>query len=181
MLVLLFKVIKFEFKGIEMTDYRTAKLITLLQQEVNSLEKLIAILSDEKNALIERKFEALEDLANQKETLSATLEQSARERVELLQILLHNNDPKSALQAFLNHCSLEETAQINQLNNQLTEKIMTCRELNSINGQVITTNLNARQEIFNILNGQTGEDAINVYNAAGNVKASTESSRHQEA
>ena len=164
-----------------MTEHKTVRLSKILQQEINWLNDLITLLSEEKKALIERQFEILESLANQKEALSASLEQSARERVELLEFTLHNNDSKSALKALLNTCSVEEAKQITELNNQLAEKILRCRELNTVNGQVITTNLNARQEIFNSISGQNNSDAINVYTASGNVKSSVESSRHQEA
>ena len=164
-----------------MTEHKTVKLSKILQQEINWLDELITVLSEEKKALIERQFEMLENLANQKEVLSSSLEQSARERVELLEITLDNNDSKSALKTLLSTCPAEEAKQITELNNQLAEKILKCRELNTVNGQVITTNLNTRQEIFNSISGQNSSEAINVYTASGNVKSSVESSRHQEA
>lgn len=130
--------------------------------------------------LAQRQFEELEPIANQKELLSKKLEQSASERMQLLEMAAYK-DAKLALQTFLNYCSSTEANQINELNTELAEKIATCRELNSINGQVITTNLSTRQEIINILTGRENTTAINVYTANGDLKASVEPSCHQEA
>lgn len=164
-----------------MTQSKTAKLVDLLQQELKWLDSLIALLSEEKNVLIQRKFDALESLAAQKQELSDQLEQSAKQRIELLEMSLHDNQPKLALQALLRACSVEEANQIQQLNNQLAEKLLSCRELNAVNGQVITSNLNTRQEIIGALTGKSQANATNLYTANGDVQMATTTSRHQEA
>jgi flagella synthesis protein FlgN len=164
-----------------MTNLKTEKLINSLQQEINWISQLTDLLSKEKIALTERRFEELEALAQQKESLAKQIEQSAGTRIELLEISSHKNNAKLGLQTFLSQCTTEETAQITQLNSQLSEKLVLCRELNSVNGQVIATNLNTRQELINILTGQSKAEAINTYTATGDVKSMNESSRHQEA
>lgn len=164
-----------------MTDIKTAKLINSLQQEVNWIGELIVLLSQEKHALSERRFSDLEDLALQKESLAKKIEHSAGERIELLEISSHKNNAKLSLQAFLSQCSAEEARQITEFNNQLSEKLVICRELNSVNGQVIASNLNTRQELIHILTGQTKANAINTYTATGSVQTNNEPSQHQEA
>ncbi|WP_019216691.1 flagellar export chaperone FlgN [Legionella tunisiensis] len=123
----------------------------------------------------------MESLAAQKQALSNHLEQSAKQRIELLEMNLHDNQPKLALQALLRACSVDEATQIQQLNNQLAEKLLSCRELNAVNGQVITSNLNTRQEIIGSLTGKNQANATNLYTANGDVQITTETSRHQEA
>ncbi|KTC93094.1 MULTISPECIES: flagella synthesis protein FlgN [Legionella] len=164
-----------------MTNSKITLLITQLKQEINWIDELIKRLSEEKKALAERQFTTLETIANQKETLSSQLEESANNRLQLLELPAYNNDTKLALQAFLKPCSLEEANQVNQLNNQLAEKIAECRELNSINGQVISSNINSRQDLISILTGQNPSNAINIYTATGDVKTSTASSCHEKA
>ncbi|WP_028389568.1 flagella synthesis protein FlgN [Legionella fairfieldensis] len=164
-----------------MTDQKAAKLTRLLQQEIQWVKELITLLTEEKTALSARQFNNLENLAEQKELLSGKLEQSAKERMELLEINHHENQAKVALQAFLTHCSAEEVSEINQLNNHLAEELTTCRELNTINGQVISSNLSRRQELITILSGQSSSAAIDIYTAHGDVKKTAESHRHEEA
>lgn len=169
------------YKDVKMTQSKAAQLVDLLQQELTWLDSLIALLSEEKNVLIQRQFDALESLAEQKQALSEQLEQSAKQRIELLAMNLHDNQPKLALQALLRACSVEEANQIQQLNNQLAEKLLSCHELNAVNGQVITSNLNTRQEILGALTGKNQVNATNLYTANGDVQSTTATSRHQEA
>ncbi|CDZ79045.1 FlgN protein [Legionella massiliensis] len=164
-----------------MTNPKAEQLINLLQGEILLISKLIDHLSEEKIALMERQFEELEALAQKKEELSQQLENSAKQRVEILEISNYDNNAKQSLQIFLKQCDSEQATKIEQLNKQLAEKLATCREQNSVNGQVIATNLNTRQEIISILTGQVNNDAINTYTATGSVSSSNESSRHQEA
>jgi len=164
-----------------MTDNKTGQLIKFLQQEITMLDSLLTLLSDEKQTLIDRNYESMEKLAVEKEKISALLERSGKDRVDLLQVDKFDNEPKKALQAFLQQTSQQEAQQINQLNTQLAEKIGLCREKNLINGQVIVANINTRQEIVNILSGHNPETAINLYNSTGTVKNSPDTGKHEEA
>ncbi|MDI9819296.1 MULTISPECIES: flagella synthesis protein FlgN [unclassified Legionella] len=164
-----------------MTQHKPVLLINLLKQEVNWIDSLIRLLSEEKNILVARQFEALEPLANQKQTISEQLEQSARQRVELLGLDQYDTQPKLGLQEFLSHCSKDEAEQINSLNKELAEKLIQCRELNAVNGQVIATNVNSHQEVIGIITGQNNTEATSVYTATGNIESSSDKSRHQKA
>jgi flagella synthesis protein FlgN len=153
-------------------------LTSHLEQEINWVEELNTLLSEEKIMLATRQFDALEALADKKQTLSNKLEESAKQRIDL--ISKANNNASLSLKEFLMNCPSEETNQINELNNKLAELLATCRELNNVNGQVITSNIHTRQQIVNALSGNK-VDAVSVYTATGNLKSSSDNHHHQEA
>lgn len=164
-----------------MIENKASELTTLLQQEVNWIGELITILSDEKEALIKNSFASLENLSELKQALADKLEQSAGERVTLLGGETEGPQAQAALQSFLSQCSPDEGEKISQLNKQLAENLIYCRELNMVNGQVIITNLHIRQELFNSLKNQANIDKASTYTSSGDLKSSNESLRHQEA
>lgn len=164
-----------------MTASKPAKLIEILGIEINFLDQLVALLSTEKEALVSRQFENLESLASQKEEISKILEDHTKHRIALLGLNSQARDPKLAMKEFLNECSNQEAEQIKFLNQSLSEKLILCRELNAVNGQVITSNINTRQEIINAITGQNSNEATATYTATGNLSSSTESGRHQKA
>ena len=157
-----------------------AILATHLEQEINWIEELNLLLAEEKIILISRQFDLLDELANKKQVLSEKIEASAKQRVDLI-----NNSNSSAelvlsLKEFLKNCTTAEANQINDLNNLLFERLSTCRELNTVNGQVIANNIHTRQQIVNALSGNNA-DAVSVYTATGNLKSSPDNNHHQEA
>ncbi len=153
-------------------------LVSYLEQEINWIEELNILLSEEKMVLSNRQFDTLEELANKKQMLSDKIEESAKQRVDL--ISNSNNNASLSLKEFLINCSSEETDHLNKLNNKLAELLTTCRDLNNVNGQVIVTNIQTRQQIVNALSGNT-VDAVSVYTATGNLKSSPDNHHHQEA
>ena len=153
-------------------------LASHLEQEINWVEELNTLLSEEKIVLTTRQFDALEELANKKQTLSNKIEESAKQRIDF--ISNSNNNVSLSLKEFLMNCPSEETNQINKLNNKLAELLATCRELNNVNGQVIANNMHTRQQIVNALSGNK-VDAVSVYTATGNLKSSPDNHHHQEA
>lgn len=155
-------------------------LISHLEQEINWIETLNALLAEEKQILATRQFEQLEDLANRKQDLSAKLEESAKQRISLFNNSSADNSPSLTLQLFLKDCSAEETNQINKLNSKLVELLVICRDLNTINGQVIANNIHTRQQIVNALSGNS-TDAVSVYTSNGDLHASSKANHHQEA
>ncbi|CAM2789179.1 flagella synthesis protein FlgN [Legionella steigerwaltii] len=151
-----------------------------LEQEINWIESLNSLLAEEKEILSSRQFNKLEEFANKKQELSDKLEESARQRMQLIN---HNNPNETislALSEFLKDCSIDEATLINQLNTKLAETLARCRELNAVNGQIIANNLYIRQEIVNTLSGNK-TDAISVYTSNGNIQSSQENTHHQEA
>lgn len=155
--------------------------IQCLEQEITWIKELNGLLSEEKDALATRKFEQLEQLADKKQILSQKLEESSKERVMVL-AAPQGEQLSTYLQDFLKKCAKSETDTINKLNIELAEQLILCRELNTVNGQVIATNINSRQEVVKILSGnQTGD--VKVYTATGDLSSSSgaDSTHHQKA
>lgn len=155
-------------------------LASHLEQEINWIEQLNLLLAEEKITLANRQFDDLEELANKKQALSNKIEESAKKRVELIQHANANNDAGISLKEFLKNATSEDTSLVNKLNNKLVELLTTCRELNNVNGQVISHNMHTRQQIVNALAGKQTE-AVSVYTATGNMKSTKDNNHHQEA
>lgn len=153
--------------------------VTHLEQEILWVSELNRLLATEKETLSASRFSELDHLANQKQTLSEKLETSANERVQLLKTATAKKESASFIDLF-KHCSALEVIKINQLNNQLAEKLMLCKELNAVNGQVISNNLHTRQEMINVLSGQQN-NTTPIYNASGDVKTAMANTHHQKA
>lgn len=156
------------------------ELVKYLNDEINWIDELNSVLSEEKVVLATRQFDQLEDLADKKQALTNQLEDSAARRVQLLAGAPSASDAKSALSEFLSQCTPTEVNEINQLNNKLAEKLAYCRELNTVNGQVIASNIHTRQEIVNALMGNKA-DAVSVYTATGDISSTSDIGHHQEA
>lgn len=150
------------------------RYIELVTQEINWLNQLNDLLAEEKEALGGRQFERLEQLAEQKQSLSTMLEQSAQSRTTLI------GQESNSLSHFLESLSGKEADQIYLLNTRLREELNTCRELNTVNGQVIATNLYARQELINVLTGNSA-DLNSTYDASGTMNKGSDKGRHTEA
>ncbi|TAL65995.1 MAG: flagellar protein FlgN [Legionella sp.] len=164
-----------------MNNNQEAKeLISQLVQEINWIEELNTFLSEEKIVLATRQFDKLEDLAEKKQQLTANLEESANKRVSLMTLGNKKPDNQAAMLEFLSKCSAEDALQINQLNNKLAEKLIYCRDLNTVNGQVIANNLHTRQEIVNALSGNKAV-GVSVYTSNGELSTPADTKHHQEA
>lgn len=155
-------------------------LASHLEQEINWIEQLNVLLGEEKIALANRQFDGLEDLANRKQNLSNKIEESAKKRVEIIQQANANTEAGISLKEFLKNATSADTNAVNKLNNKLVELLTTCRELNNVNGQVISHNMHTRQQIVNALSGNKTE-AVSVYTATGNMKSASDNNHHQEA
>lgn len=163
-----------------MNNNNAKTLIHHLEQEINWIEALNLLLSEERDVLSESQFDQLEPLADKKQALSTLLEESAKHRSELLAEINKSASPSESLHSFLKNCTTEEANRINKLNELLVERLSTCRELNAINGQIITSNIHTRQQIVSILSGNNA-DSISVYTATGNLKSSSDTNHHQKA
>jgi flagella synthesis protein FlgN len=153
-----------------------------LKQEITWVKELNAALLEEKAILAERKFDKLEELANKKQALSTALEDSSKERM----LLIGDPDKKSPsafLKQFLQHCDKADKDLISTLNKELAEHLNICRERNTVNGQVIATNIHIREEIVNILSGGNKVKDVSVYTSTGDIKAPNkqEGGHHREA
>ncbi len=164
-----------------MTQNKATQLIQCFQMEISLLQALIEVLQKEKELLTNRNYSDLESIAQQKEELSSQLESHTKERLHLLNIESTPEASRTQLQTFLLQCSDSEKAQIQQLNEQLTELLMICREQNTVNGQVISANIHLRKDILDSLSGKQSQNTTNRYTSTGNLDTNGESTRHQEA
>ncbi|KTD64809.1 flagella synthesis protein FlgN [Legionella spiritensis] len=162
-----------------MTDVQK-DFISLLEHEIALADSLIKVLEEEKIALTERQFEQLENLSETKQSLAGQLEDAQK---RLMQLVGQTDITryKQSLHDFLITCSQECADKINVLNNEFAEKLNLCREINLVNGQVITSNLVTRREIVSALTGQENAGKPDTYTASGNVKPTAGSIRHQKA
>ena len=152
-----------------------------LKQEIEWIKELNNTLHVEKQVLSTRQFDKLEALAEKKQTLSTSLENSSIERMKLIGDP-DTKSPSKFLQNFLKECTPDDSKLINDLNKELAEELSICRELNTVNGQVIATNIHTREEIVNILSGGTKAKDVSVYTSTGNIKSSKKSEGgHREA
>lgn len=161
-----------------MSNNKITTLCNHLEQEITWIEALNTLLADEKKLLETRQFQPLEDCANKKQDLSSKLEESAKERMTLINKT--DQSAKTALEEFLEECTEAEVNQVNALNSKLADALTHCRELNTVNGQVIANNLYVRQEIVNALSGDKA-DAVSVYNSHGDLKSANDNRHHQKA
>ncbi len=152
-------------------------LIDSLKKQTQALQSLNSILSEELNCLKESQFTRLEQYAEQKEILAKSIEQSSRDRLLLLKDLGQSTE-RNALEEFIKTCSPSDRAKLEATNNQLVEEIAKCQELNSINGQVITHNLNQRRELFRQINSNGSTD---IYTKTGNLSKHSDKGLHDEA
>lgn len=160
-------------------SHTSLDLASLLKQEITLIDSLLHVLAQEKETLITRQFERLETLSTEKQALSKQLEDSTKTRVHALCNSFDPAEYNNHLRDYLEQCSPDQARQIQDLNDQLAERIIRCREYNLINGQVIASNLNTRREIVSLLTGQEQESKL--YNAQGSIKKNGDSSRHQKA
>ncbi|EHL32090.1 flagella synthesis protein FlgN [Legionella drancourtii] len=161
-----------------MNDNKVNALCSHLEQEINWVASLNALLAEEKGLLETRQFKQLEDCASRKQDLSSKLEESAKQRLELINKA--DQTVADSLKEFLKGCTETEASQINTLNSKLAEVLTLCRKLNTVNGQVIANNLYVRQEIVNTLSGNKAS-AASVYNSHGNLTSSNENRHHEKA
>lgn len=162
-----------------MTISNAATVINHLNQEIQWVDALNALLIQEKECLVAREFASLEVIAENKTELSTQLEKSAEERVALMSVSYPTFNPKELLQAFLMQCTAEEARMIKDCSVVLAEKLTTCRELNIVNGQVIASNLYVRQEMMNVLSGKTN-NAGHVYTASGSMQGSPQKGHYEQ-
>lgn len=143
-----------------------------IEQEINLVKALNQLLTEEKTLLATRQYNQLEPLANKKQDLSDTLEDCAQKRTQLM--------GSASLKDYLNQCGAAEAKQLNALSQELADVLTQCRELNTVNGQVIISSIHIRQELVSMMSGSKS-DAANIYSANGTMQSESRNSHHQEA
>lgn len=162
-----------------MSNDNVKALCKHLEQEISWVESLNDLLAEEKGLLETRQYAQMEECASKKQDLSNKLENSAKQRIAMINPTNQAIDAANALNAFLRECPETEINLVKTLNNKLAHALTLCRDLNTVNGQVIANNLYVRQELVNALSGNK-PDAASVYNAHGNLSSSNDTNRHHE-
>lgn len=162
-----------------MNNDKVKALCKHLEQEISWVESLNDLLAEEKGLLETRQYAQMEECASKKQDLSSKLEDSSKQRMEIINPTNQILDAANALNAFLSECPEPEINLVKTLNSKLAHALTRCRELNTVNGQVIANNLYVRQELVNALSGNK-PDAVSVYNAHGNLSSSNDTNRHHE-
>jgi flagella synthesis protein FlgN len=154
-----------------------------LELEIQLIQELNKLLASEKEALSSRTFNELEALSLKKQELSEQLEESGKLKMTLLEdaSTLKANE---YLQKILLGASAKEQETIGKLNKVFSELLTICRDSNTVNGQVIATNIYTHQEIVDLLTGNKKKDPASVYTASGEIKGpggEKRSTHHKEA
>lgn len=165
-----------------MNTSASQQLITSLKSEIASLADLNSILTAETTLLLEKNYSQLEAISTQKDVLSQKLETDAKARMALIGAdPINKKNAVNALAEFTKGLDEAEIQQINDLNEDLKNKLIICRELNSKNAQLISAQIHVRKELIEILQGQTNNKASNIYTSTGSVEGKSAGSHHEEA
>lgn len=144
-------------------------LHTNLRSDLASLDTLIGLLMEERQAVIQRDLETLDRVNSSKNASLAKLDQTGIERDALLARMQLGADPDQ-LQRFL---SLPETETsepgIHQTWAALRQRLLEVRRENEINGKLISRNRQTLTHLVNLLRGQTGPTGV--YGRSGQPEA----------
>jgi flagella synthesis protein FlgN len=149
----------------------------LIESDLADVESLIALLEREKAILSERQFEELPTLVEQKQSKMKCLEENFKRRVDYLTNSHDGDTYLECLNSYINTLAPEQREPIIQLNQQLEQALAKCRDLNTINGQVISVNLNNHAQLMNIIQGKPTQAT---YDAKGNIQRQAQQTKHQE-
>lgn len=152
-----------------MMDQALKALHSNLRNDLGSLDTLIGLLMEEREAVIHRDLETLDRVNTDKNTKLAKLDQTGIERDALLARMQLNANPDQ-LQQFL---SLPETEAsepgIHQTWAALRQRLLEVRRENEINGKLISRNRQTLSHLVNILRGQHGQPGV--YGRSGQPEA----------
>lgn len=131
---------------------QSAQLSSLLEEEHNYLERLLAVLEEENVSIGQHDLASLEDITTRKQRIIAQVEQASKNRMAVLQQL--GIDPhKNGWSHQLQELSGQNT-QVAEPLKQLVEMTRKCQGLNRTNGLA----LNHKQQLTTKLMGMLRDD-----------------------
>lgn len=141
-----------------MTAMHTA-MANYLDQEIETAHELIDILQEEQNHLLAPRIEELESLVAKKATLVAQLTQHTRNRHDCLK-----NDGYETSLAGMNawiesHKDQPDSIRIEKNWNTLVSLTYSAKELNRLNGMLISSHMARNQQALSILHGSNPPNA----------------------
>lgn len=129
-----------------------------LNQEIDAARKLVDILQEEQNHLLSANIDKLEPLIAKKAALVVVLSQYTRERHERLKQAGHDTT-LAGMQAWLENEA--SSAQVVQNWQELVALSCSAKELNRLNGMLISSHMSRNQQALAILRGNSQPEAGN--------------------
>lgn len=127
-----------------------------LNQEIGAARKLVDILQEEQNHLLSANIDRLEPLVAQKAALVVELSSYTRERHEYLK-QAGRETTQAGMQSWLENEA--GTAQAAQTWQELVTLSRSAKELNRLNGLLISSHLSRNQQALLILRGNSQPEA----------------------
>ncbi|EMR13744.1 hypothetical protein MPL1_03483 [Methylophaga lonarensis MPL] len=136
-----------------MTIQAAQQLLSLLKSELQAAKQLNAMLLEEREALTNSNTAVIDEVSRKKQPLLVQLEQSGRQRNQLLKNVGFPPG-KSGLEAFIDNQDASVARQLTQLTGELKQLARSCHEHNQINGGIVNVNRQYLQRAMSILRGR---------------------------
>jgi len=159
-----------------MQDIQSA-LETTLSQTGDLLDQLDHLLDEEQILLRKRQYNDLVQMAERKQGVIQLLNNTHQEREKLLKQLKlkHNQD---GLREFIENYARHPES-VRDLWAATQDKLQSCRHKNTVNGTVISINLQNNQHLLQLLQGKDSNQEL--YNSQGHMKSANAQKGHVKA
>lgn len=135
-----------------------AAMATYLNQEISAAHELTDILQEEQNQLLLSNIDELEPLIAKKASLVAQLGQYTRDRHNFLKDAGYE-PTQAGMTSWISNCLNEQDAiQISSYWNELIGLSKSAKEINRLNGLLISSHMKRNQQTLAILHGQNEEN-----------------------
>lgn len=138
-----------------------------LAEDAKLLSALIALLNTEQSNLIKADADAIQAVLDKKSMLLQQLNQAAKVRYDALSANGYTAN-EAGMEAWVQS---QSNASLKQSWAKLQQMLAQAKELNRLNGVLITKHFNRNQELLNHLQGKAGSDSV--YGRDGQAKSST--------
>ncbi len=134
-------------------------MATYLKKEIEGATELLYVLQEEQNHLLSPRIDELEPLVAKKANLVAQLSQYTRDRYDLLKKSGHEAT-LAGMNGWIENAKSREldTAQLQENWNKLISLSQSAKELNRLNGLLISTHMTRNQQALAILHGSSQQN-----------------------
>jgi len=150
-----------------------------LRQEIALVEALNKLIAEEREVLIQKNYETLSNIADKKEAIAVQLNTLTKERIKLVCKTDNPEQYQEALPVYLAKLDDNTRNEVHLLNAQLGENLVICKTNNAVNGQVISANIQIRENLLETMGASGGQGAT--YGEQGQVDRLRNPSHHHEA
>jgi len=145
----------------------TSKRPVLLEQDAKLLDALLALLAREQSFLVKAEIEAIETILEEKSVLLQQLNLAARNRYDAL-ALNGFEASEAGMDAWVQQQAKQD---LNTSWAKFQKALRQAKEMNRLNGVLISKHFNRNQELLNHLQGNVGSDSV--YGKDGQAKSKT--------